>query len=376
MANFKTIHANSNKFNFSNNDVKAIELGVSLVNRNFYKEGTPISKRFTSFSGDTYEGLSYKQHNDGFFDAVKMAAYEKANLDPEKTNIALAFEMQHFSKAFFSVIQETIDNINSKNEIEEILGFADVRSLAEGDSMNVTVKATNAYFFQRFGHGKTFGAAQKYYGKNVVLAPQANETTISFNRKDIVAGRVDWGKEIARAVRGIRSGYLQDIASLIFDPTITSPIGNKTISTGAYSEIDFRTKLQTVAAQNGSSNTYIYGTDIALSPILPTNTQLQLGLGIEYTQNGFISTPFGYRAIALPQAMKADNATPIVSNNYVVGMSVDVGSKPVAIGISGETRIQAQTDSENAGEDYVYTVKSDWDVKFAGQGRILLYKTN
>lgn len=370
---FKTI--NGNKFSFSKKDMDAIELGVSLVKRNFARDDSPISKKYTGFSGETYEGLTYKEHTESFNEAVQAAAYEKANLDPEKTSFALAFQMQHYSKAFFSVIQEVIDNVNSKNEIEEILGFADVRSLAEGDSMNITVKATNAYFFHRAGRGKTFGSVQKYYGKNVVLAPQTNETTISFNRADIVAGRVDWGREIARAVRGLRAGYLQDISSLVFDSTVTSPIGNKVISTGAYSETDFRTKLQKIQAQNGSSNTYIYGTDIALAPILPTNTQLQLGLGIEYTNNGFIATPFGTRAIALPQVLKADNDTVIVPNNYVVGMSVDIGSKPVAIGISGETRIQASTDGENAGEDYVYTVKSDWDVQFAGQGRILLYKT-
>jgi hypothetical protein len=375
MSNFKTIHANSHKFSFSKNDVNAIELGVSLTNRNLYKDNSKAYGRFSNFGGETYEGLNYKQHNDSFFEAVKTAAYEKANLIPENTSFALAFSFDTFQKSFFSVIQETIDNVNSKNEIEEILGFADVRSLAEGDSMNVTVKPTNSYFFERSGLGKTHGTAQKYYGKSVVLAPQTNDTEISFNRADIVAGRVDWGREISRAVGGLRSGYLQDIANLIFSSTVTSPIGNKTISTGAYSELDFRTKLQLIQAQNGSSNTYIYGTDISLSPLLPTNSQLQLGLGIEYTQNGFISTPFGTRAIALPQALLADNATLILPNNYVVGMSVDIGSKPVAIGVSGETRIQSQVDSENAGEDFVYTVKSDWDVKFAGQGRILLYKT-
>jgi hypothetical protein len=370
---FQTI--NGKKFSFSKKDLGAIELGVSLVSRNFARDDSPISKRYASFSGNLYEDLTYKMHNEGFHDAAAQAAYEKVNMNPEVVGFAEAFGYKHYRQAFFSVIQEVIDNVNSKNEIEEILGFADVRSMAEGDSLNVTIKSTNAYFFQRAGRGKTHGSAQKYYGKNVVLAPQVNETTISFNRADIVAGRVDWGREITRAVRGIRSGYLQDIASLIFDSTITSPIGNKTISTGSYSETDFRTKLQKIQAQNGSSNTYIYGTDLALAPLLPANTQLQLGLGVEYMQNGFLATPFGNRAIALPQVLKADNDTPILPNNYVVGMSVDIGSKPVAIGISGETRIQDSSDGENAGEDFVYTVKSDWDVKFAGQGRILLYKT-
>jgi hypothetical protein len=373
MSTFKTLHSSR----FSENDVKAIEIGVDLVKRYLIKDNPNQYKaRFASFSGDTYNGLTYEQHSASFNDALLEASYERSNLDPQKTPLNLAFDMQHFNKAFFSVIQETIDNVNSKNELEEILGFADVRSLAEGDSMNITVKPTNAYFFTRTAWGKTHGAAQKYFGKNVVLAPQPNETTISFNRSQIVGGRVDWGREVARAVRGLRAAYLQDVSNLIFNSTVTSPIGNKTISTGAYSESDFRTQLQLIQAQNGSSNTYIYGTSIALAPILPTNTSLLLGLGAEYMQNGFLATPFGNRAIELPQVTKADNTTLVLPNTYVVCMSIDVGSKPVVIGISGETRIQQSTDGENAGEDYVYTVKSDWDVKFAGQGRILLYKTN
>jgi len=374
MSNFTTIHSQSNRF--SAKDIDAVELGVDLTKRYLFKDNTKAYRKYVSFSGDTYNGLSYEQHSKAFNDAVVEAAYEKANLNPDNTSLPLAFSMQHFSRAFFSVIEEVIDNVNSKNEIEEILGFADVRNMAEGDSMLVNVKPTNAYFFQRTALGKAHGTAQKYYGKSVTLAPQPNETTISFNRSDIVSGRVDWGREVARAVRGLRSGYLQDVSSYIFGSGITSPIGNKTISTGSYSESDFRTQLQLIQAQNGSSNTYIYGTNIALAPILPTNTQLQLGLGIEYMENGFMSTPFGYRAIELPQVLKADNATIILSNNYVVGMSIDIGSKPICIGISGETRVQTQTDVDNENEEYVYTVKSDWDVKFAGQGRILLYKTN
>lgn len=373
---FHTIHDGNPKFCFSKKQLDAVELGSDLAKRYLYRDNPKAFARFSSFGGETYKGLDYSTHEKEFNDAMTAAAYEIANLNPETASFKTAFGMQHFQKAYFSVIQEVIDNINSKNEIEEILGFADVRSIAEGDSMNITVKPTNAYFFQKVGRGKTYGGAQKYFGKSVVLSPAPAETTVGFNRADIVAGRVDWGREIARAVRGLRSGYLQDIASLIFDSSIVSPIGNKTISTGTYSESDFRTQVQLLAAQNGSSNTYIYGTNIGLAPLLPANTQLQLGLGVEYMQNGFLATPFGYRAIELPQALKADNSTLIISNNYVVAMSVDVGSKPVAIGVSGETRVQTLPDNENAGEDFVYTVKSDWDVKFAGQGRILLYKTN
>lgn len=362
---------NAKKVNFSADEVNVINLGVDLTKRSLYNESPAVFKHYASFAN--IEGINYQTHNKEFFERTVDAAYDRSGIPKDKTNVAQAFRMQNFERAFFSVIEEVIDNVNSKNEIEQILTFADVRSMAEGDSMNIDIKAVNAYFFYKTGRGKSFGDTQKYYGKNVVLTPQPAEATIAFNRKDIVAGRVDWGREVSRAIRGIRSGYFQDIAALLYSTTV-NPIGNKVISTGAYSETDFRTQLQLIQAKNGSSNTYIYGTNLALSPILPTDTNLRLGLGVEYMDKGFLMTPFGYRAIELPQALKADNATIIVPNNYVVGMSVDV-SKPISIGISGETRVETMIPENNASDDFVYNVKSDWDVKLAGQGTILLYKT-
>jgi hypothetical protein len=362
---------NAKKVNFSEKEIDVVQLGIDLTKRAMFSLEPNIYKKYASFSNAG--GIDYLTHNKGFFDKVAECAYERTGMDATKTNINLAFSMQNFERAFFSVIEEVIDNVNSKNEIEEILTFADVRSMAEGDSMNIDVKPTNAYFFYKTGRGKSYGRTQKYYGKNVTLTPSPAETTISFNRKDIVAGRVDWGREIARAVRGIRSGYLQDVSTVLFD-TASNPIGNKIIDTGAYNETQFRTNMQTMQARNGSSNSVIYGTNIALAPILPANSQLQLGLGAEYMEKGFLATPFGYRAIELPQALKADNATAIISNSYVIGMSLDV-SKPISIGISGETRIKTLNNDQNASDDFIYTVMSDWDVKLAGQGTILLART-
>lgn len=350
------IPVNQYKKNFSKDEVDVIKLGVDLTKRSLYNFNDKAYAKYKTFS--EIGGIDYETHNKSFHDKAMECAYERTGIDPTKTNAQLAFRMQNFSTAFFSVIEEVIDNVNSKNEIEEILTFADVRSMAEGDSMTVDVKATNAYFFYKTGRGKTSGRTQKYFAKNVVLTPQPSDTTISFNRKDIVAGRVDWGREISRAVRGLRAGYLADIATLLYDTT-SNPIGNKIVSTGAYSETSFRTNIQTMQARNGSSRTVVYGTNLALSPILPTNTQLQLGLGAEYMEKGYIQTPFGYQAVELPQALKADQSTAIMSNNYVIGMSTDIGSKPIAIGISGETRIETINPDGNASEDYVYSVKSD-----------------
>lgn len=361
---------NAKHIDFSQKEADAVRVGIDLAKAALYNFNDNVYRKYSTFAN--VSDMDYKKRNDLFFTMACDEAFEKSGIS-KKISTKEAFRYQTFSRAFFGIVEAVIDNVNSKNEIEEILTFADVRNMAEGDSMSVNIKPTNAYFFYKTGRGKSFGNIQKYHSKNVVLTPQPAETTISFNRAEIVAGRVDWGREISRAVRGLRSGYLQDISDIVYD-TENNPIGNKIISTGAYSESDFRTQVQKLQTLNGSSNTYIYGTNIALAPILPTSDNLKLGLGVEYMDKGYLATPFGYRAIELPQALKADNTTAIIPNDYVVVMSIDVG-KPIMIGISGETRIETMDCSENATEDFVYTVKSDWDVKLAGQGRMLLYRT-
>jgi len=204
---------NAKRINFSEDEVNVIKLGVDLTKRSLYGFDKNIYNKYQSFSN--IGGIDYNVHNQEFNDRALATAYESTGMDITKVPPKQAFRMQNFERSFFSVIEEVIDNVNSKNDIEEILTFADVRSLAEGDSMNIDIKATNAYFFYKVGRGKSFGNVQKYKSKNVVLTPSPAETTISFNRSDIIAGRVDWGREISRAVRGIRSGYLQDISQIV-----------------------------------------------------------------------------------------------------------------------------------------------------------------
>lgn len=355
---------------FSDDQVTAIRLGANLAHRHMYMSNNKMYNKYSMFSNND---IPYDMENKAFFEKLIEATYLKSGKSPEHLSFSEAMYMQDFSTTFFSVISQVVDVVNSKNDIEEILTFADVRNMAEGDGLNVIVKPTNAYFFYKTSRGRTHGIAQKYMSVNTILNPTPVSATISFSRADIIAGKVDWGKEISRLQRGMRSGMLQDVAGLIFN-TMTNPIGNKIVySTGIYNETDFRAKVQSLQALNGSSNTYIYGTNLAVAPILPTDTNLRLGLGVEYMDKGYIASPFGYKVIEIPQAVKADQKTFIIPNNYVVVMSADT-DKPITIGMSGVSRVAQLQPEDNASNDFVYTITTDWDVKMTGQGRIMLYR--
>lgn len=357
--------------NFTKEQVDATKVGIELAKRALYSSDKSLFSKYASFSN--CGNMNYEQHSKYFNECLEDATYKLVGFSKE-FSLENAFRTDSFRVAYFSVIESIIDNVNSRNEMEDILNFADIRNMAEGDSMNIEVKATNAYFFSKQARGISYGKLNKYFGKNVVLSPTTGQSTVGVSRKDIVGGRVDWGKEIARCVRGIRSAYLYDVAQLVYDSS--NPIGNKIYVSGTYSETTFRTNLQKLVALNGSTvaNTYIYGTPLALSYILPSVvTNLQVGLGSEYMDKGYIPTQFGAKAIELGQAYLPDQTTAFLSDKWVMAISSDI-SKPIALGMSGNSRFELMMPEANATNEQVYTIKTDWDVKLAGQGRILAYQ--
>lgn len=361
--------------NFSEDQVSAVVVGTELVKRNLYNSDPITFKKYKNFTASgAGKEMSYDEHNAYFNKLLQETTYKLTGASKE-----LSFDnlmRSDFGRmSYFAVIEAVIDGMQSKNELEDILGFVEVRNMAEGDSMNINVKAKNAYFFSKQGRGQSYGLKNRYYPVNVTLSPTPGESTVAMARADIVAGRINWGDEVARTLRGLRSAYMQDVASIIFSDT--NPIGNKIYVPGTYSEAALRTEVQRLVALNGSStqNTAIYGTAIALSNILPANQQLQFGHGLEYMDKGFIPTMFGAHAIELPQFLGADQETKHIPNNWVAVMSSDA-RRSVALGLSGVSRIEAMISRENALNEATYTTKTDWDVKMAGQGHILIYQVS
>lgn len=361
--------------NFTEDQVSAVVVGTELVKRNLYNTDSKTFKRYQNFTASgTGKDMTYDEHNAYFNKLLQETAYKVSGISKEMSFDNL-MRTDSGSIAYFAVIEAVIDGMQSKNELEQILGFCEVRNMAEGDSMNINVKSKNAYFFSKQGRGQSFGLKNRYYPVNVSLTPTPGESTVSMARADIIAGRINWGDEVARTLRGLRSAYMQDVAAIIFSDS--NPIGNKIYVPGTYNEKVLRTEIQRLVALNGSDtqNTAIYGTAIALANILPANAQLQFGHGLQYMENGFIPTMFGAHAIELGQAFAADQETKFVPNNWIAVMSSDA-RRPVALGLSGVSRIEAMISRENALNEPTYTTKTDWDVKMAGQGHILIYQVS
>ena len=372
------MHIHMKDYNFSNGQLDAIKLGKDLVKRQLYSQDKETYSKYQSFSNID---ISLEDHEMAFLNLMKEAAYNKSGKDPEKITDVEAVDYQDWRRAMFSVIESVIDSLNAKNEVEDILTFVELRNIALGDSILVDIKNPNAYVFSNVSRGKKNTFIQRRYGENVTISPTPHQITISYNLKDIVTGRVEIGREMARMVRGMRTAWLRELSTLVFSTTV-NPINNKVISTGSFTESSFRTFEQKISAYNGSRNTVVYGTRTALGNLLPS-VNLRYQLGQEYMDRGYISTAFGTRAIELYQAVTpestpsggASNITLILPENYVIISSTDV-QRPVILGLGGGTRVTEENEQNTATQDRNITINQDYDLKLASQGIIGVFRTD
>lgn len=367
----------NSQYNFSKQQLDAVKLGTDLVKRHLYHMDSEQFKKYARFSDNS---LSLDVHSKAFLDEILEAAYIKSGLPQEHNTPEEAIEQTHFRRAMFSVMERVLDNLTTRNEIEDIMTFVEMRNLAMGDSELIDIKNPNAYVFSKAGRGKKNHIQQRRFGEDVTLSPSPRQITISYNLKDIVGNRVDIGMEMARMVRGMRTAWLREVSDLLYSTTV-NPINNKIISNSNFTESNFRTFVQKIGAYNGSRNTVVYGSNTALSPLLPADN-LRLQLGQEYMDRGYISTAFGTRAIELWQAVTPEstpmggesNIDLILPENFVIIASADA-QRPIILALGGGTRITEENEMETQTQDRVITITLDYDLKLASQGIIGVFRT-
>lgn len=356
------INMNMRKAEFSDKQWDLAEAGVELYKNYLYNKDPKKFGSFKNFSAD----ISYEKKNEKFREAIIKECYEVANLDPAKYTVKKAFTFPQFERAHFAVIEEVIRRTTAKSMLEQFMGrVAEVRNMADGDSLNIDIRAKNVYILSKVSRGRNSSHIQRHYGQNVVLSPTPRQVTVGFEIHQIAGGRFDYGREIALATEGIQTSLLNEVQSLVF--STSNPIANKLLES-SYSEAAFRSLCQRVQAFNGGGQTMVFGTEIALGNVLPSNTNFLQDLGEDYMNYGYLTNLFGYRAMRFPQAVDADYDA-ILPNDKLVIMTSGVDT-PIKIGMEGDIRIIQTQDTQSADRVRSYTVETAWDVQLASDAHI------
>jgi hypothetical protein len=353
---------------FSKKQVAAIELGKELAKHYLYEKENTNGRysKFESFAKTTNEAnriISYKEKNDLFWNLAIDEAYEISGMNKERFSIADAFTFPQFERAFFSIIEETINSVITKTEIEQSMMFAEVKSVVEGDSLTFHIPANHLLSVSTVAYGVRNVHFQKLWEEDFTLNPKVKKTGVEVDIHRIAANMYDWGWLINWVGKSFRTKLQQEVVDIVYG-------GYSTLATqfkeATYAQDSFIQLGERVSAANNAPVTVI-GTKSALNKVLPTNEYLKFELGREYMDNGYITAPFGFPTIKLEQSIKTNSTFDFsIDNNYLIIMSAAT-DKIVKIGTSGQTKVRLSREFDTADDTRNYTITSDWEVKLISQ---------
>lgn len=353
---------------FSKKQVAAVDLGVELYKHYlFEKENTNgRNNRFTSFARTTDESgrmIPYADKNKIFHNMMVDEAYEISGINKERFSVESAFTFQTFERAFFSVLEETLNKVNAKTEIESALGFAEVKSMAEGDSLTFHIPSNHLLAVSTVANGVRSVHFQTLWEDDFTITPKTKKAGIKVDVRRIATGMYDWGWLINQIIKSFRTKQQQEVIDMVYGgfTSLGTNFKENTFAQDSYIRLAER-----VSAANGSPVTTI-GTKTALGKVLPTSDYFKMELGREYVDNGYIQSPFGIPTIKLEQSIKPNSAYDFaIDNNYIVLISSAV-DRIIKLGTEGNMKIRQSRENENADDTMSYTITDSWDMVLASQ---------
>lgn len=353
---------------FSQKQVAAIELGKELARHYLYEKENVngVNNRFQSFARTTNDAgrvVTYSEKNNLFWNLAIDEAYEISGLDKERFSVDNAFTFPTFERAFFSIIEETINSVITKTEIEQAMMFSEVQSVAEGDSLTFHVPANHLLSVSTVANGVRNVHFQKMWEEDFTLNPKVKKTGVSVDIHRVAANMYDWGWLINWVGKSFRTKLQQEIVDVVYGAYST--LGTH-LKEATYAQDSFIQLCERVGAINNAP-VQVIGTRTALNTVLPTSDYLKMGLGQEYMDNGYITAPFGFPTIKLDQSVKTNSAYDFaINNDYLIIMSA-LTDKIVKIGMDGQTKIRLSREFDTADDSRNYTITNGWEIKLISQ---------
>ena len=353
---------------FSKKQVAAVELGKELYKHYLYEKENVNGRndRFQTFARTADEAghvVSYTDKNKIFHNMLVDEAYEISGLNKERFSVLDAFTFQNFERAYFAVLEETLNVVNTKAEIEQALNFVEVKSLAEGDSLTFHIPSNHLLSVSTVANGVRNVHFQKLWAEDVTLNPRVKKAGISVDIYRVATGMYDYGHLINQVVKSFAVKLQQEVIDLVYGAysTLGTNFKEATFAQDSYIRLAER-----VEAANGAPVTAI-GTTTALNKILPTNDYIKMENGKEYTDTGYLLAPFGIPTLRLKQSVKPNSDYSFaIDNNYVIMISSGT-DKIVKLAKEGKISIRASRDGDTADNSRNYAITDSWEAKIISQ---------
>ncbi len=363
---------------FSKKQQATVDLGVDLYKHYLYERENIDGRnnRYASFANTVADNgvvLDYKAKNELFHKMLIDEAYDISGIDKERFDAINAFTFQPFERAYFAVVEEVLNKVNSRTEIEQALIFAEIKSVADGDSLLFEIPSNHLLTVSTVANGVRSVHFQQLWNEEHTLVPLPKKIGVKIDLYRFASGMQDYGHFIATVAKSFRTKLLQEITDTVYGGYSTLVSGK--FAEATFDETSYIELAERIAATNGSP-VMALGTRSALAKVLPTSDYMLMSAGQEYISRGYIESPFGIPTIKLEQTVKPNSDYEFgISNDYIILMSA-LSDKPVKVGMEGYTTIRQSREFENADDTMSYTITSKWETSLISQSHYGIIKVS
>lgn len=238
----------------------------------------------------------------------------------------------------FSLIEQTLDTVMPRNVLETYGMFADVTTVAQGDTMVYHRKIGEQrakQFITRValaGRYEAFELADEKF--EIKTTAYGGAARIGF--EEFLDGRVQWSDYLDIINEGMSEAVYKEIAKALKVAIESFPATNK-VAAAAFDEAQFDRLLQTVSIYGSPT---IYCTLEAAMTLLPSNDWISDNMKDERWNNGFFTRYKGFPVVVLPQSFTDEtNATKVIDPAYIYIFPTN-NQKPVKIVFEGQTHVK------------------------------------
>lgn len=248
------------------------------------------------------------------------------------------YKYQENKNTIFSLLAQTLNDVMPKNVLETYGMFADVQTIAQGDSL---------VFHKKVGRerAKQFVTRVALAGRYEVFELADESFTIQTTAyggaarigiEEFLDGRVQWSDYLDIVNEGMAEAVYKEIAKALIAAIARFPDTNK-VSFNAFDETQFDRLIQTVAIYGSP---VIYCTLEAAMTLIPSNDWISDGMKDQIWQHGYFTTYKGTPVVVLPQSFTDEtNQTKVIDPSYIYIFPTN-GNKPVKIVFEGQTLVK------------------------------------
>ena len=268
--------------------------------------------------------------------------------------------------ATFAIAGALVDMILPQTLIQSIGLYTEIHNIALGDSASIVIKPRDLFVVTKAGMGKRNAELKRQFDGQINIVPENHMVTVYVDLYRVFTSLDSLADFMAKCVQSIESQVALE-AYEAFDVAMAAlpTVGDAALKVAGYSADALVGLAQKVSAYNGGAAAVIVGTKLALSKVLPANSNYRYALDSEYVKLGYIRDFMGYSAIELPQV--ADWATPFTlalddTHLYVLSPT---SNKLIHLVLGGETMSNVSGPFDNADLTQVGTLYKKWNVAVA-----------